>query len=199
LKKILIAIPYTKFIDTDCWLSLLNSERPADTMSEVRAYARYSVAMGRNAAALDAINGGFDYLFFVDSDEVLEEDTLTRLLDCDADVAVGWYLSGDNRNDTNITHYDATANQYPLGYSVDIITSRNEPFQIDAAGLGAALIKVDIFAALSYPYFNFVEYASGLVLSEDLFFFDAIRTKGLTKKIVCDPAARVGHIKKHII
>jgi len=130
---------------------------------------------------------------------VLEKDTLVKLWNCDADVAVGWYKYCVSDEDSSITYYDAERNYYPHGYKADFIQSHVEPFQIDASGLGAALIKVDIFKELSYPYFDIVEYAPGALLGEDLFFFDQIRVKELKKKIVCDPTARVGHIKKHII
>jgi hypothetical protein len=90
--KVLIAVPYTKFIETRCWESLLNLERPADVSSEIRTYAKYSVAMARNVAAKDALDSGFDYLFFVDSDMILPPDALARLLKIGADFATGWAM-----------------------------------------------------------------------------------------------------------
>jgi glycosyltransferase involved in cell wall biosynthesis len=193
--KILIAIPYTKFIETRCWESLLNMERPADTASEVRTYSRYSVAMARNVAAKEAVDGGFDYIWFVDSDMIIPPDALIRLRGMDADFATGWALSAAGGTAASIASYDAGGNFF-YGMHADWVRGHAEPFEVDGSGLSCTLIKTDVFKTLDYPYFQYVEYASGEVLSEDFGFCLALRGAG--KKMRCDPALKAGHIK-HIV
>jgi len=194
--KILIAIPFTKFVETRCWESLLNLERPADTMSEVRTYARYSVAMARNVAAKEAIDGGFDYIWFVDSDMIVPPDALIRLLRMNADFATGWAMSAVGATATSIASYD-DANRFFNGMHVDWVRGHAEPFEVDGSGLSCTLIKTSALKEFEYPYFQYVEYADGAVLSEDFGFCLALRGAG--KKMMCDPALKVGHIKHVVI
>jgi GT2 family glycosyltransferase len=193
--KILIAVPYTKFIETRCWESLINIERPAGVSSEIRTYAKYSVAMARNVAAKDALAGGFDYIFFVDSDMILPPDALTRLLKIGADFATGWALSAVGGTAASIACYDAEK-RFMYGMAAEWVTGHTEPFEVDGSGLSCTLIKTDVFKEMEYPYFRYIEYASGDVLSEDFGLCLALRDKGI--KRICDPALKAGHIK-HIV
>lgn len=194
--KILTAIPYTKFIETRCWESLLNLERPPETMSEVRTYARYSVAMARNVAAKEAVDGGFDYLWFVDSDMIVPPDALTRLLKLDAEFATGWAMGGVGATTTSIANYDAWRKHFSFK-TADEVMAHASPFAVDGSGLACALIKTGLFKRLEYPYFRYVEYGNGMVLGEDVGFCLDLMNKGI--KMICDPALKVGHIKHVII
>jgi hypothetical protein len=188
--KVLLAILYTKFVETECWLSLLGLERPEGCAIEIRTYARYSAAQGRNVAAKDAVNGGFDYLMFVDSDQVLPGDTLTKLLALGGDVRLAWTTMNAGRPETCIAVYDPEKRHYSF------LTAAALPqgvFEADGGGLAVSLIKTGVFNSLESPYFRYIEYANGDTLSEDLNFCLAV--KGLGKSIQCDPAVRAGHIK----
>jgi len=193
--KILIAVPYTKFIETRCWESIMNMERPADVSTTVRTYARYSVAMARNLAAKDAVGGGFDYLFFIDSDMIIPPDALTRLLKIGADFATGWALQAVGGNMASICCYNAEK-RFFYGMAAEWVTGHAEPFEVDGSGLSCSLIKTEVLKSFEYPYFRYTEYATGDVLSEDLNFCLALREKGI--KRMCDPALKAGHIK-HIV
>lgn len=194
-KRVMLAIPYTKFIETQTWESILNLERPENTVTEVRTYARYSCAMARNTAAKDAVAGGFDYLFFVDSDMILPADALVRLLRIDADFATGWAVWRYGATAASIATLNAAGRVYE-GMHMDWVVGHTEPFAVDGSGLSCTLVKTEVFKELEYPYFKYVEYADSCVLSEDFYFCELLNGKG--KKIICDPALRVGHIK-HVV
>ena len=66
------------------------------------------------------------------------------------------------------------------------------PIEIKGGGLGIALIKVDIFKKLSYPYFKFVTYEDDSVLSEDLYFCNLASENGCNIK--CNPRVKGNHI-----
>jgi hypothetical protein len=63
--------------------------------------------------------------------------------------------------------------------------------RVNGGGFGCALIDTEIFnfSTVSMPYFNYVNYPDGNVLSEDLYFCSALRNAGhgvyLNTKVVC--------------
>jgi len=192
--KILLAILYTQFVETECWKSLIGMAKPEGCAIEIRTYAKYSAAQGRNIAAKDAVNGGFDYLMFVDSDQTLPPQTLARLLAMDGDVRLAWTMMALGSPDTNIAIFNKKPEQEFGHFSFYAVgTLPKEIFECDGGGLAISLIKTDLFKELEYPYFRYIEYANGDVLSEDLNF--CLTVKGLGKSIKCDPAVRAGHIK----
>ena len=192
--KVLIAIPYTKFIETGCWQSVVNLKKPQDVVVETVTFARYSAAQARNVAVKEAINGGFDFIFFVDSDQILPSDALAKLLAVDADVRYGWTMMNVGRPETNAAIYDPEKKHFSF-HTVE--TLPQEVFESDGGGLAITLIKLDLFRELEYPYFRYVEYGNGDTLSEDLNF--CLTVKGLGKSIKCDPSLRAGHIKRTVI
>jgi hypothetical protein len=168
--------------------------RPHNIIIEVRTYSRYSVAQGRNVAAKDAVNGGFDFIFFVDSDQVLPCDTLMKLLSMEGDVRLAWTIMNVGRPETNIAIYDREKKHFTF-HSIETLPKENV-FEADGGGLAVSLINTGLFNELEYPYFRYIEYANGDTLSEDLNF--CLTIKELDKSIKCDPALKVGHIK-HIV
>jgi len=192
--KILLAILYTQYVETECWKSLIGLMRVEGCAIEIRTYAKYSAAQGRNVAAKDAVNDWFDYLMFVDSDQVLPPETLATLLAMDGDVRLAWTMMAVGSPDTNIAIYNKEQGKEFGHFSFHAVgTLPNEVFECDGGGLAISLIKTDLFKELEYPYFCYIEYANGDVLSEDLNF--CLTVKGMGKSIKCDPALRAGHVK----
>jgi len=189
--KLLLAVLYTKFVETECWISLFNFIRPADIQIEIRTYSKYSVAQGRNIAAKDAMNDGFDFIFFVDSDQILPRDTLIKLLSIEGDVRLAWTIMNVGSPDTNIAIYNNEKRHFGF-HTIETLPKENV-FEADGGGLAVSLIKTDIFTIMEYPYFRFIEYANGELLSEDLNF--CLTIKRLGKSIKCDPTLKAGHIK----
>jgi cellulose synthase/poly-beta-1,6-N-acetylglucosamine synthase-like glycosyltransferase len=191
--KVLLAIAYTKFVETECWQSVISLIRPQGLFVEIRTYARYSIAQARNAMVKDALSGGFDFIFMIDSDQILPPDALTRLLAVDADMRCGWTMMNAGRPETNAAVYDAGKKHFSFHTAE---TMPKEVFESDGGGLAVALIKTELFTEMEYPYFRFIEYGNGDILTEDLNFCLAV--KGMGKSIKVDPSLRAGHIK-HIV
>ena len=66
------------------------------------------------------------------------------------------------------------------------------PIEVKGGGLGIALIKVDVFSKLKYPYSKFVTYDDDTVLSEDLYFCNQATGSGCNIK--CNPSVKGNHI-----
>jgi organic radical activating enzyme len=161
----------------------------------------YGIASNRNILANKAVDEGFEYLLFIDNDIVAPENAVDDLLDClertDTSVASGWYNLRQHKDCVSAARYYKDRNFYEAYYSGEWENEGREFVKIAASGLGLALVKTDIFRKISYPYFNFVEYENKSVLSEDLFFFDALRRIGETSYAV--RGLKADHIKKMAI
>lgn len=191
--KILIAVPTFENIKPECFKSIYGLERPAGASLYFDYVAGYDCAKARNQIAKNAVAGEFDYVLMVDSDIQLPSDTLIKLFDCDADIALGWYYRKRTKTDQTII--------YSFGKNFDdnncikgktMIHEVPRPFEVKGGGLGVCLIKVDIFSKLQYPYFKFVTYDDDSVLSEDLYFCNLASQFGFNIK--CHPGVKGNHI-----
>jgi len=193
-KKVMIAIPYTKFIETDCWQSILNLTRPDGVEAFINTFARYSAAQARNISIKTALEQAYDYILFVDSDQIIPADTLVKLMAVDADMSVGWTPMAVNRPETNIAIYNLEYRRFDF-YKQDELPK--EVFEVGGCGFAVNLLKLESFKGADYPYFVFTEYPNGDLLTEDLYFCLKMKEKGLSIK--CEPSLRAGHIKRIVI
>ena len=191
--KILIAVPTFENIKAECFKSIYGLERPAGSTLYFDYVAGYDCAKARNQIAKNAVAGEFDYVLMVDSDIQLPSDTLIKLFDCDADIALGWYYRKRTKTDQTII--------YNFGKNFDdnncikgktMIHEVPRPFEVKGGGLGVCLINVEIFNKLDYPYFKFVTYKDDSVLSEDLYFCNLASQNGFNIK--CHPGVKGNHI-----
>ena len=160
------------------------------------------VYTARNMIALDAMNNGFDYLVFLDSDMVLPRDTLTRLA---ADIEVNecdlvtglcftrnmpveptilsrleWHQDSAGAHDDSEVYWD-----YPGGGI----------FEVAGTGMACCIMRVDVIAetVMAYKQAPFDPLPR---VSEDYAFCWRLRQIG--KKLLCDPGIQPGHCGMYI-
>lgn len=190
--SVLICIPTYETITPETFKSVyglsIDPEQGRPMFDFVKGYG---CAQARNKCAKEAMGYGFDYLMFVDSDVILPNDALVNMLQGDADIVLGIY---PRRNTT-------TGQTEIFLPGVKDFTDKNnlnlsnvpeeDRIPIKGGGLGCALIRVDLFNSLSYPYFKYVEYDDGATLSEDNYFCWTAGNIGAT--IECDTRVRCTH------
>ena len=71
----------------------------------------------------------------------------------------------------------------------------NKRFKAKGGGMGCALVRRECFEKISYPWFKYVEYKNGEILSEDNYFCD--RAAGLG--IEADGRVRCGHVARLVV
>ncbi len=132
-------------------------------------------------------------VIMIDSDMVWGVEDIEKLIHSPYDVIVGPYVLTDKKR-TSIK----LNNKF---FNVDELIKFNEPFEIEAAGLGFTACKFEVLKKLSYPWFKtteiIYEYENGSrmgsTLGEDVYFFNQITAAG--HKIYCDPTIKLGHEK----
>jgi len=195
--KILIAVPTYETITPDTFKSIYNMDKGyhACAFDFVRGY---DCASARNNIARLALETQSDYVLMVDNDMELPPDALLNLLEGENDVCLGYC---PRRNAMNL--YDGKTCIYRLGeenYNMQypsvelkaLAESGQYKIEVHGGGMACALIKTDVFKRLNYPWFNWVNYSSGDILSEDLYFCELCKHAEIP--IYVDTRVGCGHL-----
>ncbi len=184
--KILFAIPTSRDIEIQCAASIIGMEREGKI--GVFCPQTYRVDDSRNQIVEHALEVGYDYIMWIDSDMILPKDTLMKLLSHDKDIVSGVYTH------KLIGGKDAVAKRYKKDEEdiyEDIplkeITAKEQLIEIDGVGFGCVLTKVDVFRNIEKPYFVYKP-----DFGEDIYFCRKAQEKGY--KIFLDTSILCGHI-----
>lgn len=193
MKIITIAIPSKGITDPAFAVSLKLLALPLEKEDkyEVLQVSGADVAVARNVLAKKAKG---DYVFFLDDDVLVPQDTLMKLMSHNVDIVSGLYFSRQEpyfpqiyyKNKKNKDRYDAVFD-IPEGL-----------IQIDACGGGCLLIKKEVFEKLKKPYFQYIPKGEDtLRKGEDLYFCEKAKKAGF--KIYCDTSVKCGHIGTKVV
>jgi glycosyltransferase involved in cell wall biosynthesis len=146
------------------------------------------VTQARNLAVQAALEARAEWLMFLDSDMVFPPNTVSRLL------AHGHAIVGATypRKSWPLAYIGTRLDGTPLSLA--------DAGLVEAARLpaGCLLIRATVFDQLQRPYFRCAyDEATGLVLGEDFWFSDLVRSCGFT--LWCDMtlSRQIGHLGLH--
>lgn len=207
--RILIAVPTYENIMPDTFKSIYDLE-----VSEHEClfeYVRgYDCATARNRIAQIALDKGVDYVLSVDNDVVLPKDALINLLHDKKEVCLGYYAHRDadniyrgrtcicklyDENGVKYFHYPLES-EYTAQELADLKAREQYKVMIHGGGMGCSLIATSVFSKLEYPWYDWVNYKSKGMLSEDLYFCECCRKNGIP--IYTDTRVNCGHLLRHI-
>lgn len=199
--KILIAVPTYENITPDTFRSIYGLD-PGGHWCVFDFVRGYDCATARNNIARETIAENADYVLMVDNDVVLPSDALVNLLEEENDVVLGYY---PHRNAANMYNGKTSVcrwgefnytEQYP---ALELLSMRDQgtyKVQIHGGGMGCALIKTEVFRKMESPWFKWINYPNGEVLSEDLYFCEQCNRAGIP--IYTDTRVGCGHLLRHI-
>lgn len=197
VKKILLAIPTNKYIESETFKSIYDLKIPDGYEVEFQTFYGYQIDQIRNLIADWAKN--YDYLLSVDSDIVLPKDALEKMIHHNVDIVTGLYIQRIENTHT-LEVYKDTANGGMDNIHINEIDFSNSLQEIAGCGFGCVLIKSEVFRKMSYPHFV---YKSALnhkdTVSEDTYFCMKARDHGF--KVHMDTTIQCEHIgsKKFIV
>jgi hypothetical protein len=193
MTRILIGVPTSEYARrADFYDHFDVIEKPAETMVS-RAHGQ-SPARNRNLIIKQALEYDCTHIFFVDDDVILPRDILVKLLTHDKDIVTGLYLMrnfphqpivfDEARPDGKCKHY--------------FMPDESEPglVPIVNCGLGAVLIKIEVFKKMPHPWITLGE-AEADHWCDDITFFNRARALGF--ELFCDTSIHVGHIGSMVI
>lgn len=145
----------------------------------------------RNSLVSQAINGGYEYLLFIDSDMIFNQDTLDKLLAMDKDIATGVYYArrGDHAPVCYPKLYPKSIFRKQEAVKFTVLP-KAKIFKVEGCGMGFCLIKTSALRKIVKRYPNPFEPIKNL--SEDLAFCYKARKCGF------DIWARSDVLLKHI-
>lgn len=186
MKRILIALPTNKNVETETFKSIYDQIIPEGYKTQLEFFYGYQVDQVRNLIA--DWGKRYDYLFCVDSDIVLPKDALSKLLKADKDIISGVYIQRIPGKRIVELYED-----YQGGQRNILIDEIPEGLmKVSACGFGCVLIKGHVLNTMEYPHFL---YKSALdhnfTYSEDTFFCNKAKESGF--EIWADTTIQCGH------
>ena len=189
-KKIVIGIPHTGTLPVDTVLGLLSIQsKNYINMQLMKSSILY---ISRENLVKAALKAQADYIMFLDSDQIIQEDTIDKMayyLDNGEDIITTLIFRKDPPFQPCIfkSQKELPNKQISLEYYDVSDTDLSKPFYVESCGLGCAMIKLDVFKNISEPWFLPRPYTG-----EDISFMWEVRKKEY--KILCDPTIEIGHI-----
>lgn len=190
MAKILIAVPTFENIAPETFKSIYGLKRPEGCCLMFDYVRGYCCARARNLIADEAVKFGFEYVLMVDADVAVPRNALTSMLEDEVDVCLGCYPRR-NTCDGKFELFKQTAKDYVETFNYEELKAAKGKIEVKGGGMGCALVRVEVFRRLERPYFRYVEYESGDVLSEDNYFCGKAREAGF--KVQADTEVMCGH------
>ena len=188
-KKILIAIPTAKYIESETFKSIYDLIVPEYADVSFQYFYGYNIDQVRNLIADWATR--YDYLFSVDSDIVLPPDCLVKMLAHDVPMVSGVYM----QRKSNVEIIEIYRKNTLGGISNIPFSEIARPglHEIDGCGFGCVLVKSEVILAIGYPQFVYTSALSHTdTVSEDVDFCRKAQTTGA--KIYVDSSIVCNHI-----
>lgn len=207
--KILVAVPTFENIYPDTFKSIYDLDKGEHEVffEFVRGY---DCATARNKIAQKALDMGVDYVLMVDNDVVLPRDAIMLFLEEPKSVQLGSYAHRDTdniyRGRTCICKLKDNQGKAYYNYPLDSEYTATElqelrdsgkyKIMIHGGGMGCAFINTGVFKAISYPWYDWVNYKTKGMLSEDLYFCEQCKSKRIP--VYTDTRVTCGHILRRI-
>lgn len=183
-KTVVLCLPHYRSLSFKYMTALINlllfKQDKYEIKSAVTLDALY-VDFNRNIIARDALQKKADYMFWLDSDMVVDGDAILRLMEHDKDIVSGLYFK---KRDLLPVMYVRRGNLYE-----SLREWEKTIFRADAVGMGCVLIKSQVFRSIKPPWFVYnVREPKG----EDIYFCEKAREAGYD--IWVDPTVLPTHL-----
>ncbi len=161
---------------------------PAGSAMNIHMVNGTLIADQRQKLAMMALRHNADYALFLDSDMRFPRDLAQRLMAHDKDVVACNYSTRRLPAKT-VAWSDFSMQEFITSHDRDGL----EP--VDAVGMGAMLVKTDVFRRLPQPWFQVV-YAksSQAFIGEDIYFCQLAKAHGVKVHVDHDASKLVRHI-----
>ena len=187
--KVLLGMPCVHEIPTKTVISLLQTVQIGK--AEPMIVDGSLVYDARDAIAKAAIDNGYDYVLYVDSDMVFSADDLNRLLSHDTDICSGLYVTRRGENKNVCYSKVITRRRFPYRQPELIHDTKASGYApVAAVGFGFCLIKCSVLKSMFKRYKSLFEPKWGV--GEDISF--CIRARKCGYKVFADRDVNIGHI-----
>ena len=129
------------------------------------------------------------HILFIDSDVVPPDNCLELMLAARRPIVCGIYplLLNQAAIRTSVAMKKADGEYEFLGQLGD------QPFEVDAGGMGCCLIERQVLTRMEYPWFQFQQQPDCKLIGEDIYFFEQAARLGIKPLVI--PQIHCSHIK----
>ncbi len=153
----------------------------------------FPLDLSRNRLVAKALELGATHVLFLDADMTFPAGLLQKLLENDADICGALYFKRTPPFAPTPSHFGAGGDPQMLSP----VTLPDEPgiVECDVVGMGATLIRREVFEALEKPWFYYEPYrpTGEMIVTEDVPFCRNAKNAGF--EIVCDTRITCGHLR----
>ena len=172
--------------------AFLNAKKPQLWMLDIQR--SHGIASARNNIVLSFLKTNYSHLMLLDSDVILFEDTIARMLQLDENVVIAHVPQKPNGGVPCIEHSELPFNR---GAPVTKEDDTRPVKRFMLCSLGCVLIKRHVFEKMDFPYFRYASQEFDALpdwyrVSEDYYFFVQLEELGI--KPVFLPTAKAKHI-----
>ena len=189
--------PSVPMLAPEFLFSMIESIKPS--ISSIETNREWEVDVSRNQIVEKFLTTGYSHLLFLDSDIILQKDTILRLFSHNQPVVSGLYFEkGGTMQSAAWFH-----SRVPWKRAAPIeIKEDSVLVPAELIGLGVCLIQRDVFLKMKKPWFQFTLNRTDLPdderISED-FYWSWMLYKQLGIHPLVDVHARVGHLGRAIV
>jgi len=202
MSRIMVGIPTVHDVSAPFFTSVLGLSYEPNNQYSYNVRTGSLVYIARNQIALNAIENGFNYLVFFDSDMVLAPDTLSRLIK-DVEPNGIEFVSGlcFTRNTpvepTILSRLEWMQDNDGAHEHSEVCKKylKDDLFEIAGAGMACCIISVDMIKEITLA-FKQGPFDPMPRLSEDYAF--CWRARQIGKKLWCDSGIKPGHCGTYI-
>ena len=187
--KILLGMPCTRTIPYKTVVSLLRTVKKGAV--EPLLIEGSLIYDSRDSIAAYAVNKGYDYVLYADSDMIFDSEDLNKLLAHDADIVSGLYVTRNGEN-KNVCYKEViTRRRFPPRAPKLIHDTLTTGYgSVAACGFGFCLIKTEVIKCMSKRYKSLFEPFDGV--GEDIAF--CLRARKCGYEIFTDRDVKLGHV-----
>ena len=186
---------YTSHLRAAAYASRTLTVEKLGGLRAIAATARGYIHSNENLFAQECLNDPeMTHLFLTESDMILPDDTLPKLLAVGQPIVSGVYFLRNGWGQPCL--YKKTlkqARQELWGVSPVSIFPEHQPFRLQGCpGVGCVLIAREVFETMAWPWFDLKEGAYG----SDIYFYTQALKAGF--EVWCEPAVLCGQIDYHV-
>ena len=190
--RILVGCPHRIKEDKPC-TNLNKLQAPAAMSADLESPYGYPVAEARNLIVQKALTEDYDYIFFIDDDLIIPNNTLVILMNHlknGYDIAGGFYYRKYKPVESCSMVEDARGrpNRIELGKELLI----ENPLVLCS---GCTLFKTEVFENLEKPWYKQITVKERLVVTEDTYFCQRIKELNKLKSVI-DTSIQCIHVDK---